>query len=601
MSGIVLTNENFDTEVLKSDKPVLVDFWAEWCVAPETLVHLTPFQVKPAQEILPGETLAGYDQGLSKGTVIHSRTVSDGGHCKEITTVSGRAIKVTDDHLLFTKRGWVRADEVTHDDEVAVMPYLEPIVGSGTQKVIVSEDVLRICATKKMRINAYISTLKKNGLLPLTENNPLLPILAKLIGTLFSDGYLYHQDSNNYREMSFTLGENVDALEVVADLNTLGFPGRIQERLTQRTINGRTFTSRSFQVKCLKSALWLLFAALGVPVGNKTETSFTIPNWIMKAPKSIQRIFLAGFLGGDGPKLTIHLQPRAKKEPYNHLSINDIELYKRTDLALSGIEFAQQVASLLKRFKVRVRNVYDEHVSYSRRGDTTSTVIHIQFATDFATGWALAQTIGYAYCHQKQEAALYVGEFLRERLYERKRWQAMYQRVLRLRRKGLGYRIISKRLSLRPLLVFNWLKGSDKATTPHLKVKFPTWLEKVKSGLTEGFLWQSVGQVHNTFLPAVQRITVAPTHNFVANGFLVHNCGPCKIVEPTVEEIAKAYQGKVKVGKVNVDDNQELAAKYGVMSIPTFMVFSKGETKAHFIGAQPKEKFEEEINKVLGT
>lgn len=76
-------------------------------------------------------------------------------------------------------------------------------------------------------------------------------------------------------------------------------------------------------------------------------------------------------------------------------------------------------------------------------------------------------------------------------------------------------------------------------------------------------------------------------------------CGPCKIVEPTVEQIAKDFEGKIKVGKVDVDANQELASRYAVMSIPTFMIFKGGQPVAQFVGAQPKSKFEEEINKAL--
>lgn len=77
-------------------------------------------------------------------------------------------------------------------------------------------------------------------------------------------------------------------------------------------------------------------------------------------------------------------------------------------------------------------------------------------------------------------------------------------------------------------------------------------------------------------------------------------CGPCKMVAPTVDEIAKQYAGKVKVGKLNVDENQEVAAKYGVMSIPTFMIFKDGKIVSQFVGVQPKEKFVEELDKVVG-
>ena len=65
-------------------------------------------------------------------------------------------------------------------------------------------------------------------------------------------------------------------------------------------------------------------------------------------------------------------------------------------------------------------------------------------------------------------------------------------------------------------------------------------------------------------------------------------CGPCKMIAPSLEEIAREMAGKVKVTKVNVDENQDLAAQYGIRSIPTLMVFKKGEPAAVKIGALPK-------------
>ncbi|MDP2653033.1 MAG: thioredoxin [Candidatus Omnitrophota bacterium] len=66
-------------------------------------------------------------------------------------------------------------------------------------------------------------------------------------------------------------------------------------------------------------------------------------------------------------------------------------------------------------------------------------------------------------------------------------------------------------------------------------------------------------------------------------------CGPCRMVAPIVEEIAKDLDGQLKVGKVNVDEAQELAAKYQVMSIPTLLVFKNGEVVDQMVGAMPKE------------
>jgi thioredoxin 1 len=76
-------------------------------------------------------------------------------------------------------------------------------------------------------------------------------------------------------------------------------------------------------------------------------------------------------------------------------------------------------------------------------------------------------------------------------------------------------------------------------------------------------------------------------------------CGPCKMLDPVVEEIAGEYDGRLKVGKLNTDDNRETAAKYGIMSIPTIMIFKGGEVKARIVGAQPKRAIVEKIDEVL--
>ncbi|MBN2651127.1 MAG: thioredoxin [Spirochaetales bacterium] len=69
-------------------------------------------------------------------------------------------------------------------------------------------------------------------------------------------------------------------------------------------------------------------------------------------------------------------------------------------------------------------------------------------------------------------------------------------------------------------------------------------------------------------------------------------CGPCKMIGPTIEKISEEYAGKLAVGKVNVDEEGDLAMQYGVSSIPTIALFVNGEVKAHQLGAVPKEILE---------
>jgi len=72
-------------------------------------------------------------------------------------------------------------------------------------------------------------------------------------------------------------------------------------------------------------------------------------------------------------------------------------------------------------------------------------------------------------------------------------------------------------------------------------------------------------------------------------------CGPCKMIGPSLEELAKDYAGKVKIVKLNVDESPKTASKYGVMSIPTLMIFKGGEMPSRQIGSAPKAKLQQWI------
>jgi thioredoxin 1 len=76
-------------------------------------------------------------------------------------------------------------------------------------------------------------------------------------------------------------------------------------------------------------------------------------------------------------------------------------------------------------------------------------------------------------------------------------------------------------------------------------------------------------------------------------------CGPCRMVAPIVDELATEYDGKVKFLKLNTDDNTQTAAKYGVRSIPTLMMFKGGEAVDHVIGFRPKSQLKQTIDKAL--
>lgn len=77
-------------------------------------------------------------------------------------------------------------------------------------------------------------------------------------------------------------------------------------------------------------------------------------------------------------------------------------------------------------------------------------------------------------------------------------------------------------------------------------------------------------------------------------------CGPCQIMGPIVDKVAEEYEGKLKVMKMNVDENPQTPANYGIRAIPTLILFNKGEVVEKIVGAQPKTTIENMLKKVLG-
>ncbi|HUR68604.1 MAG TPA: thioredoxin [Candidatus Thermoplasmatota archaeon] len=77
-------------------------------------------------------------------------------------------------------------------------------------------------------------------------------------------------------------------------------------------------------------------------------------------------------------------------------------------------------------------------------------------------------------------------------------------------------------------------------------------------------------------------------------------CGPCKRIAPIMEELAKEYDGKVAIAKLNTDDNQRTAMQFGIMSIPTLLVFKDGQRVDQIVGLMPKDALQARFNRAFG-
>ena len=101
----------------------------------------------------------------------------------------------------------------------------------------------------------------------------------------------------------------------------------------------------------------------------------------------------------------------------------------------------------------------------------------------------------------------------------------------------------------------------------------------------------SVGKVSDASFEADVLKSTEP----VVVDFWAEWCGPCRMIAPALEEIAGTMGSKVKIVKLNVDENPATATKYGIMSIPTLMIFKNGELASRQVGAAPKQKLEQWI------
>ena len=101
----------------------------------------------------------------------------------------------------------------------------------------------------------------------------------------------------------------------------------------------------------------------------------------------------------------------------------------------------------------------------------------------------------------------------------------------------------------------------------------------------------AVGKVSDADFEAQVLKSTSP----VVVDFWAEWCGPCKMIAPALEEIAGTMGDKVKIVKLNVDENPATASKYGIMSIPTLMIFKNGELASRQVGAAPKQKLEQWI------
>lgn len=521
----------------------LLDFWAPWCIDPETPV-LTEYGYLKASQIQVGQGLITVDPKTKKQAIkkVQKIRIFEDVPSKKITLETGRQLIGDTNHLALTQEGFKKLQELKVGEKVLV----DPSVASETDQA-----------------------RRREG------------VIARLLGFVMTDGYLYKDLKHHIHETHFFVGTNQDVEEIKTDLQYLGFNKlKIEKRSNNRIIEGREFMITTFRCRNFEKSLFELLKSYGAPVGRKKNQEYFIPDWIMSASLETKKAFLSGWLGGDGCKIDYYIKHSGASSHSAGFKVNAIEFHKEKELEPEGVLYAKQLTLLLEELGIKVSQI-------NSVDDEDGVIISIRVATDYESLFNLTN-IGYAYAATKNKNIPFIREFLSYRLYEKRRYTVIKHMVLQQLSLGVNNQTMAQNFQI-PMGTINSWKYNKTANVTHPplngQAKFDEWMKNRGQG---ELLWEKVSIIEEVGNRNVVGITVALPHTLITNGIVSHNCGPCKMMDPILEELEKEFAGKVEIVKINVDEQPEESQKFGVMSIPTYVVMKDDKEVSRRVGYTQK-------------
>lgn len=443
-----------------------------------------------------------------------------------VETGSGNVIIATEDHPFLTRRGMVPLSEIGHED-VAIYPFEGVPYEDAGPTIIVSEDDIRRLKIPG-RKNVIISELKKRDLLPLRSDNEKFPYLLKLMGFIFGDGTLLYTKKTHVAWFSASIE---DLKDISNDILRIGFtPSKIYSRKRAHRIETKHAEYNKaikYSLKVRAKSFVSLLAAMGAPLGNKASKDYALPEWLFKLPLWQKRLFLAAFFGAELTKpKTVTGHPFDFYMPV--LSQN-----KRRGHEKAGVKFLDGIALLLGEFGVKVKGIVEEPRAVSGKRSHLSTRFRLLISGSPDNLIKLWSTIGFEYNKEKMYLANVAAQYLKMKMQVVKTRRKVELMAMAMRDggssnaevyKGLESEYVNRRFIERSL--YEGRKGSPRV--PSNLPTFKDFLRSATKGLGKtGAVWDRIVKKEEIpFNEEVYDFTVRDdAHNFIANGFVVSNCG----------------------------------------------------------------------------
>ena len=446
------------------------------------------------------------------------------------TKDTGRIIKATSDHPFYSQRGLLELSKLNKGDKLSVYPYES--IEYEEPKEITLADMNRIeeIAPLNTKFTKIKKDLEERSLLPLTSRNDSLPRIIRLIGHLFGDGGIYLDKAENSLRYKIVFGGKKEELkEILKDLNKLNFNiskliKSESESIVESDKGYHKIKGVSYQIRITNKSLALLFIALGVPVGDKALSNYTVPKWLEELPKWQKKEFLRGYFGSEMSKPRISSSRNRTTVATPMFGVNKLE-------SINICDFVNSLQKILSDFNVRINNILIGRKFYRKDGNVTIQHI-ITLSSTYDSIKSLYGDIGFAYSKERDIQARYLYQYTLYKENIVKNRIKAFDKIKLLVSNGQSISESVRDLDLDGLTresVGYWFRNnlsSDKLKVPsNYILPFEKWLEVSTKGLDNGFVWEEIESIEEIDENDVRDVTTASdNHNFLANGFLVSNC-----------------------------------------------------------------------------
>ena len=481
----------------------------------------------------------------------------------QVRTATGRTLTATADQFVYAPGGRVSVASLSVGDLVAVYPFEGVPYEAPSSEVILDEsglsrflDLLRSQPAEKSR-QRWLGDLEERGLLPLRYDTPALASLLKLVGYVLADGSIEAEWDGSYRVVFPGGVEDLD--DIRADVAALGFTARATSSQPRRNCapGARAGLGIYHTVRCDATAFVLLLAALGCPIGRKTDQAFRFPGWIRRAPLWQKRLFLSAFLGGNMTRPRAQPSSRSFRSPI-------VTCSKRIGLSENAREFLEDLRDMLREFGVQTESIHRERRGYTRSGDKVCKRCSLTVSGRPANLLALYEKVGFGYNRRKMALGLQVSHYLRRWSRSLEERQALAAQAVRLHGElGAGPEKIFKAMGSPPGIEVGFIHHAIyEGRRPRKMSAFPRFVELQGESRAVvgdgGMLFDEV--VSKEPVEAAQLVygfTVdQPSRDIIVEGFVVSNGGEYGDVRPERvqlgQEVSRQVPAAINISQANL-------------------------------------------------